>query len=394
MLKRLLKVINSDVFFFSLLFLLVLFLFKNAFSIHFFQDDFFFLKISNAKSLSDFVNFFSPIKTYTYRPLATEVFYFFLISIGKNIFIGHLFVFIVFFVGIYYLKKTIMLLTDNNLLSKLTVFLYAISFIHVFQLFWFATFQEIMVLTCLTLSFYCYQKNKILLNLLFFLAALLSKETAILFIVFLIAFEFIFKKNTFIKKLPSLLINVFIAAIFLLLYKYSLGYVTSLDNYKFQFNNPRLILNNSMWYLLWSLGLPNFMPVVFRSFPFKPLPDFWKAFASSEFVKYFYGLIAYYLIFFIFLIIFVIKNNHKIIKILKVCLYSITGFFIFLGPMLFFSHKWMIRLTLPLIFIILLQAYALFLFLSSNKKLFKFFAYLIISSFIFWNFFGIKVHES
>ena len=122
MLKKFLKLINSDIFFFSLLFLLVLILFKNAFSMQFFRDDFFFLKISDAKSFSDFINFFSPIRTYSYKPLASEVFYFFLISIGKNIFIGHLLVFSVYFIGLYYLKKTIMLLTNNNLFSRLTVF--------------------------------------------------------------------------------------------------------------------------------------------------------------------------------------------------------------------------------------------------------------------------------
>ena len=314
MFKRFLKVINNDVFFFSLLFLLILFLFKNAFSIQFFRDDFFFLKISDARSFTDFINFFSPIRTYSYKPLATEVFYFFLISIGKNIFIGHLLVFTVYFIGLYYLKKTIMLLTNNNLFSKLTVFFYAISFIHVFQLFLFATFQEVMLFTCIILSFYYYQKNLILLNLLFFLGALLSKETAILFIVFLTSFEFIYKKNTFIKKFPLLITNIILAAIFLLVYKYSLSHVTLLDNYKLHFNNPKLIINNSMWYFLWSLGFPNFMSDVFRNFPFQPLPDFWKAFATPEFKEYFYSLIIYYLIFFIFLTIYIAKTLLKQLK--------------------------------------------------------------------------------
>lgn len=394
MVKKFLKLISSDIFFFSTLFLLAIFLFKNVFSIQFFRDDFFFLKISDVKSFTGFINFFSPIRTYSYKPLATEVFYYFLISIGKNIFIGHLFVFTVYFIGLYYLKKTIMFLTNNSLFSKLTVFFYAISFIHVFQLSLFATFQEVLLFTCIVLSFYYYQKNKILLNLLFFFGALLSKETAILFIVFLTSFEFIYKKNTFVKKLPFLITNILLATIFLFVYKYSLTSVTSLDNYKLQFNNPKLIINNSMWYFLWSLGFPNFLSDVFRSFPFQPLPDFWKAFATIEFKIYFYSLITYYLIFFIFLTIYISKNIHRIKKILIISFYSLLSFFIFLGPILFFSHKWMVRLMLPLIFVILLQVYFVFLFISSKEKIFKFFAYSIITLFIFWNFFGIKVHES
>ena len=52
------------------------------------------------------------------------------------------------------------------------------------------------------------------------------------------------------------------------------------------------------------------------------------------------------------------------------------------------------RLTLPLIFVVLLKAYFVFLFISSKEKLFKIIAFIIIFLFIFWNFFGIKVHES
>jgi len=392
--KKLAHLLKNDLVFFAGLFLFVIALFKQAFLIKFFQDDFFFLKISNAKTIRDFISFFSPIRTYSYKPLATEVFYFFIRTLRFNTFLGHTFVFFVYFVGIIFLYKIIYQLSNNRLFSRLVVFLYALSFIHVFQLYWFATFQEVMVFTCLILSFYFYKNKKPLLNILFFTAALLSKETAMLFIVFLTVFELVFEQKTIKKKLPLIIVNIFIGIIFLFIYKYSLKNVTSLDNYKLQFNNPKLMINNSMWYLLWSFGLPNFMSDVFRSFPLQPLPDFWKAFATLDFKIYFYILITYYSIFLVTLIAYITRYKNRINRILKNCFYFLSGFFIFLGPILLFSHKWMVRLTLPLIFIVSLQAYLVFMFLSAKEKIFKLLSNMLIILFIIWNFYGTKVHES
>jgi len=136
---------------------LVFFFFINAFKINFFKDDFFFLQISHVHDLKGFLNFFSPIRTYSYKPLASEVFYFF---IRNNIFIGRLIVFVTYLTGLCFLYRSIFFLSKNSLLAKLTVFLYAISFVHVFQLYWLATYQEVVVFAALTISFYLFlQKN-------------------------------------------------------------------------------------------------------------------------------------------------------------------------------------------------------------------------------------------
>jgi len=114
---------NNTVLFFSFLFVLLFFLFYKTFQIGFFQDDYFFLQVSRINSLPQFLNFFSLNKGYSYRPLAGELFYFFINLFGKNPFIGYLIVFGVYFIGLIYLYKTVRIITINGLFSKIFIFL-------------------------------------------------------------------------------------------------------------------------------------------------------------------------------------------------------------------------------------------------------------------------------
>jgi hypothetical protein len=149
-----------------------------------------------------------------------------------------------------------------------------------------------------------------------------------------------------------------------------------------------------MWYSLWSLGFPNFLSDVFRSFPLNPLPDFWKAFASVDFKSYFYSLIIYITTFIFYLIVYFKRNSDSLIKFLKISAFSIIFFIIFLGPILFFSHKWMVRLMVPQLFIIILESYFIYLLVTAKESLLKFGGILLIILYIFWNFYGVIVHET
>jgi hypothetical protein len=63
--------------FFIILFAYIFIVFRNAFKVEFYVDDYFFLKIGHANDFKSFINFFSPFKDYFYRPIPTELFYFF-----------------------------------------------------------------------------------------------------------------------------------------------------------------------------------------------------------------------------------------------------------------------------------------------------------------------------
>lgn len=376
--------------FFVFLFALTTLLFRNAFSTYFLNDDFFFLKITRINSVSQFLNFFSPIRQYSFKPISTETFYFIIHLFNENVFIAHLIGFLVFFIGVYFLFKIILFLTNNKLLAYLTAGFYAINFTHVFQLYYIGTFQELYLFTFLAICFFKFLSGKNIGAVIFFVLALLSKETAILFVPFLIVYKlFIDKKITWKKLIPYLILG----GIFTIVYQHSLSYVTTLDNYKITLN-LRLFVNNFLWYFLWSLGLPNFTSLYFTSIFKPPVAEFWKMFKNFPEIKTFYLLlVGYYSLFFISLVYFFIKQIKQLKRFFHLFILLFVYFFIFLGPILFFEHRWMVRLAIPLIFTILIQTYLIDKFLKSNIIL-KSIGVVLITLYIIISFLGITIHES
>lgn len=388
------RIINDDLVFFTFLFGYILFVFRGAFSTHFFQDDYFFLKISRIGSVSDFLNFYSPFHEYSYKPLATETFYFMLHLLGTNVLLGHLIVFATYAIGLIYLYKVVRLVSGSSLFARISVFLYAISFIHVFQLYWFATFQEVALFTFLTVSFYSFLRGNYISFLLFFILAALCKETAALYTPFVILFTMLYHKGNMarIKKQALLVVVLLILTVFFwFVYSYSLNHVTSLDNYKIGWH-PRVLLNNGIWHLLWGMGFPNFMPDYFSSFFSPPIPAFWEA-IKGPYTKTYLGLLIGYWVILLGVMVgvfFRLKNTKKQFSVLVFC---VVSFFMFLGPILFFSHKWMIRLTLPLIFMALLQGWILYQCISDKNKYIKYMGMFVLILYAVWNYYGVRVHE-
>lgn len=376
--------------YFIFLFALTAFIFKKAFSTYFFNDDFFFFKISRINDFQQFINFFSPIRQVSYKPLSQEIFYFLVHLFNENVFLAHLLVFLVYFIGLYYLYKVIFTLTKNKLLAYLTTFFYAINFTHVFQLYYLATFQDVAIFTFLCLTFYYFLKENKLLSLVFFVLALLSKETAVLFVPFLILFKLVKGRKINWK---SLIPYAILGIIFVLIYQYSLRYVTSLDNYKITFS-PRLIINNSVWYLFWSFGVPNFTSLYFTSILKPPIPEFWKMLINFPEIKtYFFLFISYNLLFTTSLIYYFINHKNRFKQFAYLIIFLLVCFFIFLGPILFFEHRWMIRLATPLIFTTLIQAF-LTSHLIKEGKLFKLLGFILIILYFILQILGTKIHES
>lgn len=377
--------------YFVFLFTLIAFIFRNAFSTYFFSDDFFFLKISHIDNFQQFINFFSPIRQVSYKPVSQEVLYFLIHLMKENVFLAHLLVFIVYFIGLYYLYKIIHLLTKNKPLSYLTIFIYGINFTHVFQLYYLAAFQDIAIFTFLSLSFYHLLVKKRILSILFFILALLSKETAILFIPFLILFKLLFNKKVAWK---SLIYYLLLGLIFTFIYQYSLKYVTAIDNYRITFN-PHLAINNSMWYFLWGLGTPNFTSLYFTSIFRKPIPEFWKMLTNFPEIKTYYALfISYYLLLIISIGFYLLKDKKKLSELFnRYLIAGLIGFFTFLGPILLFKHRWMIRLAVPLIFISLIQSFLIF-YLIKSKGILKISGILLIGFYFYLQLLGISIHES
>jgi len=372
-----------------LLYIFVFVFFRRALSTFYFQDDFFFLRISRAAHIQDFFAFFSPIKTFFYRPLSSEVFYFYTHFFHESIFFAHGLVFILFCIGIYFLYKVISDLTNSSRLSYLAILLYSLHFTHVFQLYYLGTAQEIFAFVFLTITFYLFLKNKYRLSFLFFTCSLLSKESAVLFPIFLVAGSF-FK----IPRMRNHSKKVYIAYILfsllaLILYRSgSSNVVMREETYALQLN-PRLIVNNTMWYSLWSVGLPNFLPDYFTSILRPPLPALWAYFESTDAKIYLYGLLLY-VILLIGLTVTLLRAFIKKIDV-RIVLFLLFSFLLFISPTLFIIHKWMVRLTVPLIFISYIQAYIL-LKAMQNSRL-RIASIFLVLLYVTWNYFGVRVHE-
>lgn len=376
--------------FLTLIYLLVIALFRNAFTINFFGDDYFFLKVGRAHSIAEFLNFFSPIKDYFYRPIPTELFYFLIHNVKENLLISHLFVFIVYFVGLYFLYKSLTHLTEDDLLPKIVVFLYAISFIHFFQLYMLGTFIEIALFSFLSASFYLYIRGRHIPALIFFVMACMSKETAVLFPAFLLVYNFIYGGKLFVKKvLPYFTIGI----VFAVIYKFGVnGVINTVESYRLQ-ANPRLGMNNLMWYTLWSIGLPNFLPDYMTSIFKPPIAEFAKVWKNNE-VRIYFGLFfTYFTLLAASLVVYLLAEGKKVLNIFRKAAFVFLGYLLFVSPTLFILHKWMVRLTVPLVFVYLSIGYILTV-LVKKGGFGRTLALVTLSAYFAFNVHAIKVHES
>jgi len=382
---------RNKTFSLGIIFLSLIIFFKKAFQTEFFADDLGFLIKTRIHYLGKFIAFFNPQRGTFYRPLSTEVFYFFIHLLRDNLFLAHLVAFIGFSLGLYFLYKNIFVIFKDKQLSFLATFLYAIHFSHVYQLYWLAAFQEVAMFLFLNLSFYFFLKGKRFVAILFFISALLSKETAIIFPFFVLIYEGWRwrQKKTKAKKLFIDILPYFaLFLVFFLIYRSGLSATEKLVNYQPHFS-LKLIINNTLWYSLWSLGFSSIFPDYFPHIFGAPIKRFWLFFKDPVFTAYLAFFILYLFAFFVGFVQFAKKTLNK--KNFFIGLVLVGCFLVSIAPFTIIIHKWMVRLTLPLIFIILIQAFVIndLLNIKKTKKL----AILIIFLFIGFNFFAVKFEE-
>ncbi len=355
------------------LFVFLLIIFHGAFQTAIFKDDYYLFSISRATNLGQFAAFFAPFKNYGfYRPLGIEVFYFF-VGLINNLLITRLLIFALFFLGLSFLYKTLFVLTKQRWLSFLAVAMYSASSTHVYQLYWLATFQEVAVFAFSVISTYLFLKKKFFWSLVVFLAALLSREEAMLLPLVLLFLD----RG---KHWRNLLIFFLVSAAFFVLYRVNFAQVTVRPEYAPHLN-LRLIGNNVLWYLLWSLGAPSFAPDYFTSIFRLPLANFWSVVTRLGALPYLVILLGYWLVFIANMILTSTRARFKVLGV------GLILFLLYILPMSIIIHKWMVRLTVPLIFLTFWQAYIIF-----HSK--KFVAGFLILTYCLFNVLAISVEET
>lgn len=315
-------------------------------------DDWFHLRVVQIESLKQFLNFFSFSETEQsisfYRPLPTQVFFFIFYKIfGLNSSFYFLAGLIVFGLIGWQLVKLLKQLNIKEKFIFMTLFFYMFSASNFARINFISAFQELFLGLFMILAAR-YYLNKKWLFLFFWILALLSKETAIIFGLIMILLDLVKKEKIFNNIRKYLAVGLI--SIIYLGFRFYVFKGVSGDSYVWDFSIKKM-LNTTMWYGFWSIGIPEFM-VDYVGSGLKIVPKFFLDFGI--WAKIFLGEIGFLFLSICGLIIFGIK---KIRKNLEKFIWGIFIFGITLLPVVFLPwHKYSHALTLPLIGIAYLMA--------------------------------------
>jgi len=238
-----------------LIFLLTLLVYWPIFKGFFFMDDFYFLQISQASNFKQFVSLFKPIKEIPYRHVSQQFFFFTMQKIfGLNIFIYHLFIFLIHFLNCWFVYRVILKLKVNKGQAKLISLLYSLSPLHFVSLYSITGSYFLFGVSFLLVSFLLWlkyekeekKKRFYFCSLIFFILGVFSAEIAAVLPLIILFFSKL--KNKLQLLLPCFLIiglNLFINFFF----------AGAPKTKAFQLNVssfPSVL----KWYLLRGFGLP------------------------------------------------------------------------------------------------------------------------------------------
>lgn len=365
-------------------FIISLFMFIPSINGFFTHDDFYFLKISKIDSVGDFIGFFDPAKDVSgigvYRPLPLRVYYF----LGSTLFklnpVGlRVISFATFFLDIFLVEYLAKLLSKNDKIAALSVFLYAISVTHFGQLYYVGAYQELLVTFFVLSSVILFAKSKTFISFIFYVLALMSKETAVVLPALYLLVYFYQNKSkinkTYLKQLiKSLVPFVLLLVIYLYLKFFHFGTIEG-NSYIWNFSLKRA-LNTVVWYFLWCLNLPEtLVDFVGPGFHLNPnLMKYWSAQMIPIFI-----LFTIQAVLILFALIKSLKS--KILNFRSVVFFSIFWFLITILPIVFLPlHKFTYYLTLPLFGVVFLLSY---LFVNLKSKIYILFCVIWVAISLF-----------
>jgi len=326
------------------------FLFLDGFLTYFHQDDFIQMFYSqNLKQVFDAFNIFHKSEFAFYRPVPTQLYFFVLkLFFGWNPLGYHVVNFLLFTANVFLVYYFVKLLTNKKTAAISAVFfavntthfapLHAASYSHELFLVFFS------LLT--TFSFAKYLKTRrsknLIFSILFFLGALMSKETAVV-IPGLIAIEYLFfsPKKTLgeLMKIVGMFSGILV---FYLFFHYFFYGMPESSSYKLIIGKENLKMY--FWYFIWGLSAPNIL-IDFLEPGLKIRSVFFDITRINGYVFFvgFFMLIGFLGVLFV-INLFRNKENHKVI------IFSVLWFFLSLIPLVVFPlHKLAIEQALAIV---------------------------------------------
>lgn len=243
-----------------------LFIFLPGLSTYFSQDDFIHLSfsLSGEKVLKAF-NIFSKGEFPFYRPIPTQVYYFVNYTLFGLWTAGyHMINFILFAINCLLVFTIINKLVKKTGPALIAVLFFSINSTHFASLFSPAYVHELfyVLFGLSTIYFYIkfFDKQKkwnLFISILFYILALMSKETAVMvpFILSLVNF-FSFELHAFKSRLKSIIPYLVVLLVYLVGHFFYYGIAQS-PSYQLIIGKPTL--NILFWYFLWALSTPNIL---------------------------------------------------------------------------------------------------------------------------------------
>lgn len=320
--------------------LISLFLFRNSFSIYFFQDDWFLLSISKIKSFADFLHFLIPRPDVQfYRPLSSESFY----LLGRqlfslNTFGFHLIAWIFFLLNIFLVFKLAEKFIHGKTLPVLFTLLYATSAVHYNSLYWLPNFSYILSGFWYFFGFFLFLESKHsvknnLLLITIFILGIFSNEFMLTFPVILFVYTLLLDKKKLTQSITLFFALFFIICFYLLIRLFV--FKPNTGTYQFVFDKS--IISSYRFFSMFFLSFPETMKDQMISF-YKVNSTFLQTF-SREFYIFLANLITFGFAFIILPFIYYLKNKNYKIYIQKHYRKIILGLF------------WFIITLLPIIFV-------------------------------------------
>lgn len=348
-------------------------LYKDSLGVNYFQDDWFSLKISNAKNFIDFLKFFIPRKDVIYyRPLGMQVPFFITQKMFSiNPFPFRILTFANHAINIFLIFFLVRKLLSDESKALLAAFFYSISAVHYTVFYWSSTYAFMLGPTFFFASFLFFLKyfdklnnNWLWLSFSVYILALLTNEMVISLPVILLIYLKLFSKKNYRSVLPFIF-----ATVILLLIRFVYFRPPTFSDY--QLNIGPETFRNLKAYLLWSFNWPEEIKAQFVSF-FKINPLF-----RVEFADYLRVFISTLIInaAIVLLSLFIIFRVKKINDLLKLFSFAISWYIISLIPVLFFpNHSFSYYLSIPLVGLLIIFSQMLIslhkFFIGKFKKIY------------------------
>lgn len=334
---------KSMVVFLCLSVVLVFFLFKSAFSAYFFQDDWFSLSISQARSPAEFFKLFFPVNgVIYYRPLGMQIPFFISQTLfGLTPLPFRVATFTVHLLNSWLVYRLLKKIVGNLPFAYAGAFLYATSATQMIIFYWAATFAFVLAPLFYLQSVLNFLDKKGWWSWTWFVIGLLVNELLITLPAMITVYAFRKGKSEMQKTL-----KFWIIAVVYFIFRLKVASFSTGEGYSLLTSLQQIFLNLRN-YLLWVLNWPDEIANQFMSFT-QLNPEFMQGFSKYVYIWVFETILI--ALCFTVIPLIAAAKNRLIKPELKLVGFGLFWFIATLSPVLFFSkHFFSYYLPIPLI---------------------------------------------